>query len=115
MLSLQEGSEHRHPFQLIAHSTNGNITLQLPRSFQGPITMSLGHGSVKFSKEIEKNLTFFDESNCVRHYFVGNFSRWVDLGGEGWTGDEAIIESKHGGVKIHYKDDVTGGLRILGF
>jgi len=56
---------------------------------------------VKFSEEIKKNLTTFDESNGVRHYFVGNFSRWVDLGGEGWTGDEAIIESKHGSVKIH--------------
>jgi len=70
---------------------------------------------VKFSEEIKKNLTTFDESNCVRHYFVGDFSCWADLGREGWTGDEAIIESKHGSVKIHYEDDVTGGLRILGF
>ena len=107
---MQEGSEYRHPFQLIAHSTNGNITLQLPQSFQGPVTISLRHGSVKFSEEIKKNLTAFDESNYIRHYFVGNFSRWVDLDGEGWTGDEAIIESKHGSAKIHYEDDVTRGL-----
>ncbi|KAF5349277.1 hypothetical protein D9756_009437 [Leucocoprinus leucothites] len=31
-----QGKEPRHPFQLIAHSANGNIALRLPRSFQGP-------------------------------------------------------------------------------
>jgi len=62
---------------------------------------------VKFSDGIEKDLTTFSEVNCVRHCFLGNFLHWVDFAKD-WTGDEVIVESKHGGVKVHYEDDVPG-------
>ncbi|KAJ3563674.1 hypothetical protein NP233_g8788 [Leucocoprinus birnbaumii] len=101
------GKEPRHPFQLIANSANGNIVLRLPRSFQGPIMISLRHGSVKFSDEINQRLTTFGEANGVRHCFVGDFSSWADSRKD-WAGDEVVIEAKHGGVKIHYEDESAG-------
>jgi len=117
------GQEPRYPFQLIAHSANGNITLRLPRSFQGPIMISLRHGSVKFSDGINQSLTTFGEANYVRHCFVGDFSRWADSRND-WNGDEIVIEAKHGGVRIQYEDDAPGSMvrarpsllnRVFGF
>ncbi|KXN82764.1 hypothetical protein AN958_02203 [Leucoagaricus sp. SymC.cos] len=118
-----QGKEPRHPFQLVAHSANGNIALRLPRSFQGPIVISLRHGSVKFSDGIDQHLTTFGEANHVRHCFVGDFSRWADSRKD-WSGDELIIEARHGGVRISYEDDAPGSVvrsrpsllnRVFGF
>ncbi|KAF7761902.1 hypothetical protein Agabi119p4_9894 [Agaricus bisporus var. burnettii] len=118
------GPESRHPFQLVAHSTYGSVTLRLPRSFEGPIMISLRYGSVKFSDEINKHLTTFGEANHVRHCFVGDLSRWHAGSDVDWGGDEIVVEAKYGGVKIQYDDDAPGSVvrvrpsllnRVFGF
>ena len=92
---------------LDAHSVNGDIRLHIPRSFHGPIFVTYHHGFTRFSDAINQHLTTFGEIDHTRRCFLGDFSQWTDTG-EGWTGDELIVDVKHGNVKIHYDDDVLG-------
>jgi hypothetical protein len=108
----------------VANSTYGNVTLRLPRSFLGPITITIRHGSVKFSDEFDRHLTTFGEANHVRHCFVGDLSHWRADSGVDWGGDEITVEAKYGSVKIQYEDDAPGSVvrarpsllnRVFGF
>jgi len=98
------GSPNRTSFVLRAQSSNGNIFLHIPPTFQGPIIISYRHGSVTFSDRVDQNLTTFGEADNTRRCFLGDFSEWDDACG----GDEIIIDLRHGNVKIHYDDDEVG-------
>jgi hypothetical protein len=91
---------------LHAKSINGEIRLHIPRNFHGPIFVTYLHGFVRFSDAISRHLITFGEVDNTRRCFLGDFSQW-DTGGE-WTGDELIVDVKHGNVKIHYDDDAIG-------
>jgi len=101
------GQPNRIAFVLDAQSLNGDIRLRIPRNFHGPIIVTYGHGFAKFSDAVSRHLTTFGEIDCTRRCFLGDFSQWTDTG-EGWTGDELILDVKHGNVKIHYDDDALG-------
>ncbi|KAH9477575.1 hypothetical protein JR316_0009797 [Psilocybe cubensis] len=104
-------------------AVNGDIRLHLPRTFHGPLIVSHRHGLVRFSDAVNRNLTTFGEVDSTRRCFLGDFSRWSDAG-NGWPGDELVVEVRHGNVKIHYDDDAVGSTvksrptllnRIFGF
>ncbi|TFK41797.1 hypothetical protein BDQ12DRAFT_678516 [Crucibulum laeve] len=97
----------RPAFHLRIYCTNGNVQVHLPRSFHGPITLCVRHGSAKFSDDLSMKLTTFGEVNGKRSCFIGDFSSRVN-GREGWQGDEVVVEVKNGGVKLQYEDDVVG-------
>jgi len=101
------GLPNRSSFVLHAQSVNGEIRLHIPRTFHGPVIVSHRHGFVKFSDGISRNLTTFGEVDSTRRCFLGDFSQWSDAG-TGWTGDELVVDVKHGNVKIHYDDDEVG-------
>jgi len=101
------GQLNRFSFVFYAQSVNGDMRLHVPRNFHGPIFVTYRHGFVKFSDAISRHLTTFGEVDNTRRCFLGDFSRWTDIG-EGWTGDELTVDVKHGNVKIHYDDDAIG-------
>lgn len=106
-LSLKHGPPDRSSFVLHAHVVNGEIRLHIPSTFHGPVIVSHRHGFVRFSDAISRHLTTFGEVDSTRRCFLGDFSRWSEAG-NGWTGDELVVEVKHGNVKIHYDDDAVG-------
>jgi len=101
------GPPDRSSFVLHAHVVNGEIRLHIPSTFHGPVIVSHRHGFVRFSDAISRHLTTFGEVDSTRRCFLGDFSRWSEAG-NGWTGDELVVEVKHGNVKIHYDDDAVG-------
>ncbi|PPQ78269.1 hypothetical protein CVT25_011728 [Psilocybe cyanescens] len=101
------GAPDRSSFCLHAQAVNGDIRLHIPRTFHGPLIVSHRHGFVRFSEAVDRNLTTFGEVDSTRRCFLGDFSRWTDAG-NGWSGDELVVDVRHGNVKIHYDDDAVG-------
>ncbi|KAJ7488127.1 hypothetical protein FB451DRAFT_1025378, partial [Mycena latifolia] len=99
----------RPPIHLKANGANGSITLHLPRSFRGPVTIRARNGSVKFSGALTAQTTTFGEAERTRRCFVGEFADWAE--GEVWGGDEVTIEAANGSVKLQYdvEADRDGG------
>jgi len=100
----------RSPFHLRATSRNSYVTIHLPRSFQGLLTMSSERGSFKLSDELSEHVTTFNEVNDTRRCFVGDFaaSGWAEAeaeGVEGWTGDEVFASSQYDKVTVQYVDE----------
>jgi len=93
----------RDPFHLTAHSTHNSVTLYIPRSYEG--LLQTNGCSTTFSDRLAEHVTTFSESDSANQYFVGDFSHWTE-GQDGWKGDEVILTSKHGRVKVLYIDEV---------
>ena len=72
---------------------------------QGPLVLTVTHGSIKFSDALSADLTTFGEADGTRRCFLGDFSGWR-VGG--WKGDEVVVEAAHGSVKVAWEDDVVG-------
>jgi hypothetical protein len=92
----------------MANGSNGSVHIRIPRSFQGPITATAHSGSVIFSEQITANLTTFDGVDSTRRSFVGDLSQWTD----NWQGDEVVAETRNGGVKVQYDDEVIESYNI---
>jgi hypothetical protein len=90
---------------ITATSKNGTVTLYLPRSFRGFLTLSSKNGSVVFSEEFSRCVTRFSDVSHTERSFVGDLSSWVDRDEE-WQGDEVIATSPNGRVKLLYIDEV---------
>ncbi|KAF7289716.1 hypothetical protein MIND_01344800 [Mycena indigotica] len=96
----------RTPIQLSLRTADGHISLALPRSFTGPLTIRLADGRKRFSPAFSAATTVFSESHGVSRCFVGDFanSGWADAPGD-WTGDEAEVVSDDGGLRIEFDDE----------
>jgi hypothetical protein len=70
------------------------------------------NGSLSFSEAVSADLTFFRGFSKTRRGFVGDFSGWTE-GEDGWKGDEAILETKNGSVKVYYDDEVIESLEFI--
>ncbi|KAJ7691032.1 hypothetical protein B0H17DRAFT_1179737, partial [Mycena rosella] len=83
--------------RLNAYSSNGPITIHLPPSFRGPVTIR--SPAVRVSEHPAAELTTFSEEEHARRYFVGDFSAWT----EEWAGDTLEVESAcgSGGARVH--------------
>ncbi|KAJ7078144.1 hypothetical protein B0H15DRAFT_933823 [Mycena belliarum] len=96
----------RAPIRTSVQSSKGLITLHLPRTFRGPVTVCARNGSVKFSGALQTQVTTFAEGAKTRRCFIGVFADWAE--GEAWAGDEVSIESEKGSVKLQYDDEPDG-------
>lgn len=101
---LQNGPPSRYAFVLHVRATHGNIRLQLPRNFHGPITVE-SHNPVRFSSALVKDLRAWHNHNqdgrLNKEYSLGDQSQWLGVK-HGWMGDELRVEQVHGDVKIQY-------------
>ncbi|KAJ7770014.1 hypothetical protein B0H16DRAFT_1517057 [Mycena metata] len=100
----------RPPVKLCAKSSNGTVTIHLPRTFCGPVTLRTNNGAVRFSDAVAAELTTFSEAQRTRRCFVGDFSGsgWTGEAA-GWRGDEVEVETSNGGIRLQYVDGAHGG------
>ncbi|KAF8879698.1 hypothetical protein BD779DRAFT_1676239 [Infundibulicybe gibba] len=122
----------RSPLFVTAYTSNGNITLSLPRSFRGPVTCTTPNGSTRLSPAIRAALRIAteDDGKSTMRAFLGSWEEASKLGptsaspeesstagdaksskaaatpDEPWAGDELQAESKNGNVKIQFDDEV---------
>ncbi|KAF8997726.1 hypothetical protein BDQ17DRAFT_1309590 [Cyathus striatus] len=101
----------RPPFHIQLQSSNGDIRLHIPRTFHGPITISIKHGSLRFSESLEESLISFGEMDGVCTGFIGDFSALSGKEAQSWDGDEIYVEAKHGHVRVLFDDDDNEGER----
>jgi hypothetical protein len=96
--------DRRRPLRITAYSRNGNVTLYLPRSFRGFLTLTSQNGSVVFSERVSPCVTTFSDVSGTQRCFVGDLSTWVDRD-EVWEGDELVASSHNGNVRLLFLDE----------
>jgi len=91
---------------MTAKSTDGSITVSLPRSFTGPITVSYVHGEVKASA-LGGHFITLSEANGKMKGFIGDLSKYTecDEAAKGWKGDELVLDLRHGSAKLRFDHD----------
>ncbi|KAJ8514819.1 hypothetical protein ONZ45_g7671 [Pleurotus djamor] len=98
----------RPPFQLCATAINGYVSIHLPSSFQGLLTIHVGAGDLERHIEISTNLldhsVVLRETNDSRSYFVGEMGGWMK-GENTWDGDEVIATVENGLVRAQFQDE----------
>ncbi|KIO21614.1 hypothetical protein M407DRAFT_28822 [Tulasnella calospora MUT 4182] len=99
------------PFRLVAQSSNGTVTVYIPRDFIGPITSSTDNGGLDLSDAVKPNYYPFSEDRKAVKGFIGDWtsSGYGDIlqSGAEWTGDELVVGSKNGRVKVYYIDELN--------
>ncbi|KAJ7601004.1 hypothetical protein C8J56DRAFT_767897 [Mycena floridula] len=77
-------NSHRPAFHLRAVGVDGQVSLQLPRSFHGMIVITVNAGNLQnhimLSRELLNSATILTESSQVRGYFVGEMGDWSKEG-----------------------------------
>ncbi|KAJ7240575.1 hypothetical protein C8J57DRAFT_1371443 [Mycena rebaudengoi] len=63
----------RPPIRIKAQNGLGAVTIRLPRSFRGPITILTRHGTAHFSAQLSAQLTPLGEAQKTRREFLGDF------------------------------------------
>ncbi|KAG8982911.1 hypothetical protein FRB94_007703 [Tulasnella sp. JGI-2019a] len=103
-------SRQNQRFKLKMHAQDGSVTAQIPSDFEGPISFMLKDGSLKLSAGVERRLAHFSRSGKNGKGFIGSLetSGYADIGDntEAWAGDELILSSRDGNIRIEYIDEV---------
>ncbi|KAG8889832.1 hypothetical protein FRB98_002481 [Tulasnella sp. 332] len=108
-VSVEIASRMNQSFHLTAKSKKGDVTIYLPRDFEGPVTFKF-RGS-DFSPALLPKMTLFGRSDRYGTAFVGDWSKFGNgpRGKDGryahWTGDELVVSAKKGLVRICYADE----------
>ncbi|KAL1701092.1 hypothetical protein EV121DRAFT_212786 [Schizophyllum commune] len=92
----------RTPLYLAEHTTNGAVTLILPRSFVGPLTATTTNGRVKLSDGIVRSARDVQEGQRETKCMIGMGN---GAGKDGMVLDEAIIRTTNGGVNVAFDDE----------
>lgn len=92
---------------LVCQTSTGTVTVYLPRSFTGPLTLKSDLGTRSFSNAIENNTTIFSTRSGVTHGFIGDYERsgYGQDDGKGWKGDQLFVQSSLGTVTLYYIDE----------
>ncbi|KAG9050160.1 hypothetical protein FS837_007459 [Tulasnella sp. UAMH 9824] len=102
-------SRRNCPFRLTAKSWNGRVSVYLPRDFIGTLTSSTDNGGLDLSEGIKRNYNIFYEDRKAAKGFIGDWSSsgygHAVQSGAAWTGDELVVSSKNGRVKVSYVDE----------
>ncbi|KXN82738.1 Peptidyl-prolyl cis-trans isomerase A2 [Leucoagaricus sp. SymC.cos] len=87
-----------------------NLTLQIPRSFTGPMTIHVQAGNldehIELSEEVKRRCVLVREGRCARGLFVGDFSV-LKKGGDGTGSGVGIGGGKEGNVGEREREDGT--------
>ncbi|KAA1473134.1 hypothetical protein DENSPDRAFT_839561 [Dentipellis sp. KUC8613] len=118
--TIHADGPHRPLLSIVAKSPHSSVSLKLPRSFHGQLTIYTVHGRVKLSPDLERRITTLSEVDGTRVCFVGPRPRhWkttmqldgsdIDpkkVTGDGEEVDEAYAGSTHSIVRVWYEDEV---------
>ncbi|EIW77353.1 hypothetical protein CONPUDRAFT_139274 [Coniophora puteana RWD-64-598 SS2] len=109
------------PFTLTLYTADGRITLLLPRSFRGPLALTIRDGKAILSPGVLANAVPLGHQDRTSRYFVddgdnngnGDIAVWSGVSGdEGWTGDEVRAETRDGSVYVRYLDEEEEQLSV---
>ncbi|KAH8115110.1 hypothetical protein DFH11DRAFT_146740 [Phellopilus nigrolimitatus] len=92
-------------YALSAYSRSGSVSVALPSSFVGPVTMFTVHGSVSLSNSVTSRLITFSEIDGKGSCFIGDIKAANYTGIEGWTGSTLDIGSQSGRLKLSFVDE----------
>jgi len=98
-------------FSLNAESKRNDVTIYLPRGFEGPVTFKYKRFPPEFSEEVRSRLTLFGRDCKHGTAFIGDWSKFGDgrPGKDGryehWDGDELVMSSKSGVIRVAYTDE----------
>ncbi|KAG8864071.1 hypothetical protein FRB96_006944 [Tulasnella sp. 330] len=108
-VALKILSRYNQRFRLRLHSQNGSVTARIPSDFEGPVTFRLRNGSLKFSEAVQRRVAHHSQTEKSGKAFIGDWSTsgYADIGDdlEAWSGDELILSSENGSVKIEYAEE----------
>ncbi|KAJ7686661.1 hypothetical protein B0H17DRAFT_1204089 [Mycena rosella] len=106
----------RPPFRVALVSKNGFLSLHLPPSFHGLLTVCVGAGDlnnhITLSAALGAHATILSEDSTSRAYFIGA------LGTGRWEGDRAEIGVERGRVRVQFSgagERDLDGLRRVGW
>jgi hypothetical protein len=83
---------------------NGSITIGIPGTFEGLLTIHAKNGSVKISDDITQRIGMQNEEKHTHRCFVGDISLYND-GDGGWAGDMLEVNAHNGRVKVYTIDE----------
>jgi hypothetical protein len=109
--------QHLHPrtveprpfLNIEVRAHNGSITVAIPRSFRGQLTLHTDNGRVHLSPTLAPHAASLSSINGTHTYFVGerpSDGKWHT--GESEDGDEVdglVASSKNGSVRVSYDDE----------
>jgi len=97
----------RLPLLISTGSTNGRVSVYLPRSFHGFVSVELRNGSLRYSRDVQELLTPLSEVNRTQRAFIGHFDPSELENDTEWTGDELIVRANNGNVRVSFDDEVN--------
>lgn len=90
------------PVQISAASRNGTVRVSLPPGFTGPMMLTTHNGSIKLSPTISARISTDTHDKHTKRCFVGDMSLYD---GDGWYGDELVVEANNGSVWVNETDE----------
>lgn len=106
-----KASRTNQHFHLTAKSKRSHVTIYLPRDFEGPITFKYKRITPHFSDDLLQQMTLFGRDNKQGTVFVGDWSKFGNgpRGKDGrydhWAGDELVVTTKRGLIRVCYADE----------
>ncbi|KAJ6501167.1 hypothetical protein C8R47DRAFT_1109070 [Mycena vitilis] len=102
----------RPAFKLTAVTSNGTITVQLPRSFYGRLTLRTHNGIVEIDDALAKTTNLSGMGREIS-WSVRPSQNGAASAEGGGGGDEVSLESINGHVKVQYDDEtISPGQRV---
>lgn len=93
----------RPSFHLEAFGLDGYLSLHLPTSFQGLVTVEVKSGDlnahISLSREFKDVSMILSETSTKRGFFLGELGGWSP-GEQGWEGDQVDISVQAGRVRL---------------
>jgi len=96
----------RLPLDIFAASSIGRVDLYLPRSFNGPLRIQLGHGRLRYSDAVAPMVTTFSDVQGVRRSYLGPLDTSQMDQNDKCEGDELYAQSSLGNINIYFDDEV---------
>ena len=102
---------------------NGKVTLGIPKSYRGRLSVKTSNGWVNFSTALAPHVTTFSDVHGLRNCFVGDFTDFGEIpsdpmyimhlpisllfiGNGDWQGSSIYIQTRNGRVKLCYEDEM---------
>jgi hypothetical protein len=105
-----------YPFLSIdARARNGAVTITIPRSFRGQLTLHTDNGRVHLSSALAPRAAALSNLDGTHTFFVGerpSDGKWhTGPGRDGEEVDEVVGWSKNGSVKVSYDDEDVSSMK----